>query len=382
MRRNIAKYRGITCMPASPFARSPEDVTLRASDLHAESIVIDGSSFFLRQYNERIRQSGLTAINFMAPMPQDDTGVAIGRIREYYEIARRDPKIEIVWNVSDIERCKREGKLGAIIGCQNARFLGTELGNVEVFARLGLRVLQLTYNERNYLADGCLEPANDGLSFFGKQVVREANAFGLVIDLSHCGHRSSLEAAERSEHPVVISHAGIHAITNNPRTVKDDQIKAVASRGGVIGISSFPTFNWRGDDRRPHLSDFLDSIEYAIQLVGPDHVGYGSDYVAEPGGYPQSLRDYFIYQYDDYSPGKAAINKKYREITAGVSKEDQLEGYAGFHHLPRVTQGLLDRGHSEADVQKVLGQNFMRVFRTVWASAPLAASHPARVQAH
>src|SRR5688572_24254025 len=129
--------------------RTVPEVSEAAQVLHDRSIVIDGCSFFLRGYNDRIKESGLTAINFTVPWPIDDLNTTIGRIREYYEIARRDPKIEIAWDADVIERCKREGKLAAILGCQNSRFLGTELANVELFARLGLRVVQLTYNERN-----------------------------------------------------------------------------------------------------------------------------------------------------------------------------------------------------------------------------------------
>lgn len=360
-------------MPPSVETADAAVMSARAAALHRGSIVVDGASFFLHGYSERARSGGLTAINFMVPMPQDDLASAIGRIREYYEIARRDPEIEIVWDVGVIERCKREGKLAAILACQNSRFLGTELANVEVFARLGMRVVQLTYNERNFVADGCLEPANEGVSFFGRRLIAELNAFGVVVDLSHCGLRSSLEAVEASEHPVIFSHAGLRAMVDNPRTITDEQVRAVAVRDGVIGVSSFPTFNWRGGPTRPRLDDFLDALEHAIDVAGIEHVGIGTDHVVEPGGYPQWLRDYFARQYDDYSPEKAGINARYRQLTAGISREDQLDGFSGMQDMPRVTEGLLARGYGDADVQNVLGGNFMRVFRTVWANAPSAA---------
>lgn len=362
--------KGAHSVTSLPVSSAASEIGARAAALHAASIVIDGASFFLHGYNQRIHEGGLTAINFMVPMPQDDLAAAVGRFREYYEIARRDPKIEIAWSAAAIERCKREGALAAILGCQNSTFLGADLANVEIFARLGLRVVQLTYNERNRAGDGCLEPGNAGLSVFGRQLVRELNRMGLVLDLSHCGERSSLEAIDASEHPAVFSHAGLRAMVDNPRTITDAQVTAVAARGGVVGVSSFPTFNWRGGPTRPTLADFLDAIEHVVALVGIDHVGIGTDHVAEPGGYPQWLRDYFARQYDAYSPEKAGINARYRQIAAGISREDQLDGFSGIEHFPRVTDGLLARGFAEADVQKVIGGNFMRVFRTVWAHAP------------
>jgi membrane dipeptidase len=350
-------------------ARPAEEVTERAQELHRDSIVIDACSFFLKGYNERIREGGVTAINFTVPLPMDDYPQAVIRIKEYYEIARRDPKVEIAWSAADVERCKREEKLGAIIGCQSSRFLGTDLGLVEVFWRLGLRVVQLTYNERNFAGDGCLEPENAGVSFFGRNLIKTLNRFGIVLDLSHCGIRSSLEALEITERPAIMSHVGIRARVDSPRAVSDEQLAAVARTGGVVGVTSHPNFNWLGGPNRPHLNDFLDGIEHAIQVVGVDHVGIGTDYVIEPSGYPEWVKRYLASQYDPYSSGKTHLGHGVRATMPGLDpRDDQLEGFTGTQHLPRVTQGLLDRGYPEADVRKILGGNFLRVFREVWRS--------------
>jgi membrane dipeptidase len=352
---------------ASTTTRSVPDVSESAHALHGRSIVIDGCSFFLRGYNDRVRDGGLTAINFTVPWPTDDLALAFNRVREYHDIARRDPKVEIAWSVEVIEHCKREGKLAAILGCQNTRFLGTEYANVELFARLGLRVAQLTYNERNFAGDGCLEPANGGLSFFGRGLIRELNNWGVVLDLSHCGVRTSLEAIEASSQPVIISHIGMGGRVASPRSASDDQIKAIAGSGGVVGVTSFAPMNWNGGQLRPHIQDLLDNIEYAIGVAGIDHVGIGTDHVVEPGGYPQAVRDHAASQYGPYDPSNSArASKLFGEVMAGISRDDQLEGFSGMQHFPRLTQGLLDRGYAESDVQKVIGGNFLRVFRTVW----------------
>ena len=348
-----------------------------ARALHQRSIVIDGTSFFLRGYNERIRESGLTAINFTVLLPEDDLGVGVTRISSYYEVTRRDPRIRIAWSADVVEQCKRDGHLAAILGCQNSRFLGTELANVEIFARLGLRVIQLTYNERNFAGDGCLEPSDAGLSFYGRRLIAEMEHFGVLLDLSHCGVRTSLEALAASTQPVIVSHAGMRGLVgDNPRALSDEQIRAVAGTGGVVGVTSYGPFNWRGGDERPNITNFLDAIEYAVNIAGIDHVGIGTDHVVEPGGYPQSVRDRAAMTYNPYNAENTARTRRYLEVTTGMSRDDQLEGFAGMQHFPRVTQGLLDRGYPEADIQKVLGGNLLRTFRAVWKDpADVATPH-------
>jgi membrane dipeptidase len=302
------------------------------------------------------------------PLPEDDLAGAIVHIRDYFEIARRDPRVRIAWSTDVIDECKRDGKLAAIIGCQNSRFLGTELTNVELFARLGLRVVQLTYNERNFAGDGCLEPNDAGLSFYGRRLIAELERFGLVLDLSHCGVRTSLEALATSTQPAIISHAGMRGlIGDNPRALTDEQIRAVAETGGVVGVTSYGPFNWRGGAERPSLDNFLEAIDYAVERAGIDHVGFGTDHVVEAGNYPAAVRDRAAMTYGPYSSdNKARTRRFYTEVTAGVSRDDQLDGFEGMQHLPRVTQGLLDRGYAETDIQKVLGGNLLRVFKQVW----------------
>lgn len=351
-------------------SRPAEEVTKEAQALHDRSIVIDTCSFFLRGYNDRVRSGGITAINFTVPDVYADAPDAFRAIREYYEVTRRDPKVVIVRTVADIERCKAEGKLGAILGTQNSRFLGTELAHVEMFARLGIRVVQLTYNERNFAGDGWMEPNDAGLSFFGRALIKELARWGIVLDLSHIGRRTIQEAIEASEVPVVVTHAGVKKFVDHGRTVTDDEMKKIAKTGGVVGVSSFGSFNWRGGDRRPSLGDFLEALEHAIDVAGIDHVGIGTDSVVEPGGYPQKVRDHAAMTYGPYSTENVERTRKFKEVTAGLTTDDHLEGFRSMEHLPRVTQSLLDRGYKDADIQKVLGGNWLRVFGQVWKRLP------------
>jgi len=357
-------------MVAETKTRPAEEVTKEAQALHDRSIVIDTCSFFLRGYSERVSSGGITAINFTVPDVYADAPTAFAAVREYYEVARRDPKVDIAYTVADIERCKAEGKLAAILGTQNSRFLGTELALVEMFARLGIRVVQLTYNERNFAGDGWMEPNDAGLSFHGRALIKELARCGIVLDLSHIGRRTIQEAIEASEGPVVVTHAGVKKFVDHGRTVTDDEMKKIAKTGGVVGVSSFGSFNWRGSDRRPSLGDFLEALEYAISVAGIDHVGIGTDSVVEPGGYPQKVRDHAAMTYGPYSKDNAERQAKFKEVTGGLPTDDHLEGFRSMEHFPRVTQGLLDRGYKEADVQKVLGGNFLRVFKAVWKQLP------------
>ena len=350
--------------------RPAEEVTEQARALHQRSIVIDGCSFFLRGYSSRVVSGGLTAINFTVPDVYADAPTAFAAVREYYEVTRRDPKVVIARTVADIERCKADGRLAAILGTQNSRFLGTELSLVEMFARLGLRVVQLTYNERNFAGDGWMEPVDAGLSFFGRALIKELARCGIVLDLSHIGQRTIMEAIEASEQPVVVTHAGIRKFVDHPRTVSDEQLKAIAATGGVVGVTSFGSFNWRGGSQRPRLTDFLEAIEHAVSVAGIDHVGIGTDSVVEAGGYPQKVRDHSAMTYAAYSEKQVEHGRRFKEVTKGFTTDEHLEGFSSMEHLPRVTQGLLDRGYKEEDVQKVLGANFLRVFRKVWKALP------------
>jgi membrane dipeptidase len=348
-------------MPLSPISD-------RAQALHDRSIIVDGCSFFLKSYNDRIRQAGLTAINFTVTMPMEEMGPSIMRVKEYREIAKRDPMVEIPLTAADIERCKARGTLAAIIGTQNTCHFSNDLALIEVFYLLGQRVCQLTYNERNYVGDGYMEPANDALSFFGRQVVAELNNLGMLVDLSHVGERSAIDAAKRSTRPVAITHTGLKKFVDTPRNVNDDVVRAVADTGGVIGLTSFAVLNWRGGDRRPSIDDLLESIEYVINLVGIDHVGIGTDHVAQPGNYPQWVRDHASAKYGPYLPERASRAAGLAKTLEGVQleQEEQLDGFRGMQDLPRITHALLERGYSEQDVQKVMGGNFMRLFREVW----------------
>jgi len=258
-----------------------------------------------------------------------------------------NPKARHVERLEDIHAAKRGGQLGVIFGIQSPTWLDGKRERLRLMYKLGLRSLQLTYMERNLLGDGCLEPENRGLTSFGMQVVRECNRLGILIDCSHVGMRTMLDATALSSKPVVVSHTAIRALVDNPRCVTDEQMKAVAEKGGTIGITTFSPFI--REDRQPTLDDYLDHYDYAINLIGEDHVTFATDWFdgktrtnwASPWFYPEVTR-----------------GKKY----GGLG----LEGFSKRDELVNIVAGFRKRGYSGERIKKILGGNFMRVLGQVW----------------
>jgi membrane dipeptidase len=257
------------------------------------------------------------------------------------------PKVRHVERVSDIFEAKKNGQLGVIFGVQSPTWLDGQRERLRLLHKLGLRSLQLTYMERNQLGDGCLEPENRGLTHFGMQVVRECNRLGILIDCSHVGQQTTLDAVRESQKPIVISHTAIRAITENPRCVTDEQMKAVAAKGGAIGITTFSPFIRK--DRQPTLSDYLDHFDYALKLIGPDHVTFATDW------------------FDGKTKANWATPWFYPEVTQGKKYGGLgLEGFGTRAELVNVVAGMMERGYGNDNIRKILGGNFIRILTDVW----------------
>ncbi|MCC6935943.1 MAG: dipeptidase [Thermomicrobiales bacterium] len=331
----------------------------QAARLHKDAIVIDGCSFFSKGWHERLEVSGVTALQMTVPWPWDDARTAIRRYSEYYAIVRDEPRLNIVLTADDIKRNKAEGRVGFILGCQNAQILEDDPSLVEVFARLGVRVIQLAYNSRNLLADGCLESNDAGLSRLGRTMIQEMNRHGIQVDLSHTGERSSREAIELSEKPCIISHANPRTRSENPRNISDDLIKACAEAGGVIGVTPYAPINWTGGDAPPTLQDVVDHAEYLADLVGAEHISFGTDSEATPGAYPAAVTNHLSSSFPEPT---ASFRAKHPGLRKTV-------GFESMENLPEFTAALLARGWSEDDVRGVLGLNLLRVYGQNWGAA-------------
>ncbi|MBL8959806.1 MAG: membrane dipeptidase [Gemmatimonadetes bacterium] len=310
---------------------------------------------------ENARKSGITAINVTVSSSSaghvafDDT---IRRIAYWErEIAAHPDVFMQVRTVADIAEAKRSGRLGLIYGFQDAVMLEGDLARLTLFHRLGVKIVQLTYNLRNQLGDGSLEPGDAGLSQFGRSVVARMNELGMLVDLSHCGTRTTDDGIAASTKPVAITHSGCRAVFNHPRSKQDATLKALANRGGVIGIYMMPFINASGQPRAEHL---IAQIEHALQVCGEDHVGIGSDLSITP-----HVADA---EYDRLH--KQFVASRQRLGIAAPREEDYM--FVADMNSPRRMEMIADRlaarGHSAARIEKVIGANWVRLFRETWGT--------------
>lgn len=318
-------------------------------------ITIDGlntSSWGPRSVLEDLVAGGVTAINATIAI-WDDFESTINTIAEWYEIFEQNSDLVIpVRTVDDIHQANSSGRTGVIFGWQNATPIGNDLRRLKIFHELGVRIVQITYNERNLIGNGCYELHDEGLSKFGRAAVAEMNRVGILIDLSHVGDQTTLDAIERSELPVAITHANARSQDDHPRNKTDDAIKLLVEKGGVIGANGFPMFFPRGFEST--LDDYLDRIEYLVQMVGPDHVALGSDMCTEQS------REWFEWLFTSQGTIPAET------VAETPEPYVHLNGFKTEAEFQNIATGLKKRGYSDADIEKIMGGNWLRLFTQVW----------------
>lgn len=244
----------------------------------------------------------------------------------YKEIEKNQNDILLVTNFNQIKEANKKGKIAAILSIEGGEALEGDLGVLRVLYKLGVRLLTLTWNQRNQIADGIGESrTGSGLTEFGLKVIDEMNDLGMLIDVSHLSETGFWDVVKRSKAPIVASHSNCYALCPHLRNLKDEQIKALTDKGGVIGITFVPNFLTQ-EKRKTTVEDVVKHIDYLVEKVGVDYVGLGSDFDGT-GSLPLGLE--------------------------GVDK------------IPNITEELLDRGYKEKDIKKILGENFLRVFKEV-----------------
>lgn len=340
---------------------SGKAVTEGTVDLvHDDALIVDGRDpthlmyLFTREekpdYYDSLREGGLTAILVDAIWLYDHFGDLARNLSTWYtRVAERSDRLAIAHSVADVHRAKAEGKTAFILTAQNSDWVEEDLSLVPMARRLGIRVSQVVYQSKNAAGDGCGEKSDSGLSKFGVSLVHAFNDAGIVIDLSHAGPRTALDTIRESRQPVIFSHSNAKALCDAPRNVDDGILEALGRNGGVIGASAYNQVIAPGaDETGATMDQFIDQIDYMVDRIGIDHVGFGLD------------------------AGEGRTELEIRTLHArarGLGKAPRVRYLPDLDERRKaknLTRALLRRGYSEHDTRKILGGNFLRVFREVW----------------
>ena len=272
-------------------------------------------------------------------------------------IAANPDRLLLIRSAADILKAKREKKFGVLLGTQDTSMVGPELDRLAQLKKDGVLTVQLTYNNRNLAGDGALEPANAGLSKLGRATIERIEAEKLLLDLSHGGAKTMAEASAHAKRPLVISHTGARALTDHVRNTDDATIRAVAGKGGVVGVYFMPFLTL---DSKPKGSDLIAHIEHVANVAGEDHVGIGTD----NGVLPMQLDAESKRRMDQWQ--KQRIDQGIAAPGEAIGVYPLVEDYNSIDRYRRLAGDLSKRGWSEARLEKLFGGNFLRVYREAW----------------
>ncbi|MDR1439446.1 MAG: dipeptidase [Clostridiales bacterium] len=301
-------------------------------------------------YRDCWYESGITAGNRQLDI-SDTSGIISSMAQAQAEFDTHKWLIKAL-RASDIEHARQNNLKAGIVTCQETIGFGKDLSILDKMHKFGLRAVQLTYNNQDLVGSGCMESGSAGLSSFGRDFVAKLNGLGIVVDTGHCGRQTTLDACECSGAPVVASHTSAEKVFFHSRAKSDEEIRAIAKTGGVVGIFCMPWFI-AGDHANTTIDHFLDHIDYVAGLAGIDAVGIGTDW-------PMPQTEWM-----------AAAFKEHVAPTLGFAPGDgpsteHVRGMMDYRSFGNITRGLVARGYSDGDVAKVIGGNWMRVFKEVW----------------
>ena len=351
------------------FAGSPTEYSGRAIDLVKQSTVIDMLSVLTLDFAKQgkwmldpetftaadiqpFKESGINvihpAVGMGGPNAYENTLKFFASWNAF--IANHDAHFIRIDSAVDLDRVKRSGKLGILLGLQNSDHFRRP-DDVDFFRGLGQRVSQLTYNSRNLIGNGSTERRDEGISDFGVAIVERMNKVGMAVDVSHCGDRTTLDAFEVSKKPVLITHSNARALVgDHPRCKTDEAIKKVGAAGSVMGITGVRMFV--KTDEPTTIEHLLDHYDHVRKLIGPEHLGVGSDID--------------LYGYDKMPP---ELNKQLRagyKGSYGFRDKIDIEGVDHPKRMFDLTEGLIRRKYTDADIRGILGGNFARVLKQIW----------------
>jgi len=352
---------------AVPAADQPLAVSDAAHRLYTSALVLDCNSapplaehLPLPQADlDLVRASGIDVIKLSLGGINSDFAHTVTSIAQVQQLIELHPDyFTAVRNAADMARAKRERKLGIILSFESVEMLGGQLTAFEVFRNLGVRIMQLSYNRTSPFAAGVMEPKGGGLTPLGHEAVREMNRLGIAIDLSHANPATTTDVLAFSSQPPLMTHAGCAALHAHPRNKSDEQLRALAAKGGVVGIYDLPYLT--ASPRQPTVDDYMAHLVHALQVAGEDHVGVGSDVDIAP--------------FDTSPAGMAEFSRNGAERRAAglaAPEEDRPTYVVGLNEPRRmeiIADRLLKRGYSAAVTEKVLGANFARVLTQIWGS--------------
>jgi membrane dipeptidase len=359
---------GVWLAPAAVEAESSsEKISPRAQALYRRALILDCNSApplperlpMAQTDLDLVRNSGVNVVKLSLGGINANFADTVAEIAQVMRVIEVHPRYFTQVRVpADLMRAKRSGQLGIILSFESAEMFAGKVENFEVFRNLGVRVMQLSYNRRSPFAAGVMEPDAGGLTALGREAVQEMNRLGIAIDLSHANAATTSDVLQLSTQPPIMTHTGAAAVHAHPRLKSDEQLRALAAKGGVIGIFDLPYLS--ASPHQPNVGDYLAHLEHVLKVVGEDHVGIGSDVGIQP--------------FDTSAAGMAEFQKQLDERKqAGLSapEEDRptyVEGMNFPRKLELVADQLLKRGYSEQATGKILGGNFARVFGEIWSA--------------
>jgi len=320
--------------------------------LYEQAIVIDSLS--IENWDDAgfaaVKQSGYTGIQ--TSLNNRNMETALRDLTEWQKRFQENPdKLIQATKAADIERAKREGKLAVVLGCQNGTCFESRVDNVNRLFEHGMRCVQLTYNSRNLIGDGCTERTNAGLSDFGIEVVERMNELGMIVDLSHCGAQTSADGITFSKKPPAFTHTMCLALHEHPRAKSDAQMKAMSDKGGMTGILSLGYFL---GPEPVSVVDYINHIDHAVKVAGIDHVGMATDYQIRGIEASSTRENWYVPRLRIFKP---SYKVRWPPWAPDLDKPDRFRVAA---------REMSKRGYKSGDIEKLLGLNWLRYFREVF----------------